>query len=1415
MTGSNVDSTSYDYITKFLKILAYIFVFIVVLCSAILSKGTLLLMTSQVKPNTTRPFCNKLIGHSSDVLNRDFVVTLPVEERAVWIWVLIFSYFVPQIATLYRSLRVCLFKSWKKTEIWQHLLPLFITETFPAIGSAILVFCILPELDVLKAAMLTNAFCFIPGLIACISRNPLDLDILDSTTIMILDIICIIAQATSFFMWPLLQGNSKLLLIPVSAIFISFGWWENYVDENAKIPFIRKLAQERRIFQNRTYFLYIFVSITNCLIFFGTSMVIFWIQEGELGFLFDKFGEAFSDRLINVTEVKMYVEDLASVGLDDTFSINNGTTVQANVWTPLTILIVNFMSSYICYAFVKFASKVSIQEFSFALAISMTIPVLLSILTVMTGEYLEDECNFTNILPGYLFFTPPPLYLLRDFLTQQYAWVWLLWFLSQVWITFHIWNPKCEKLANTENLFVRPMFDAFLIDQSVCMNRRRADAPIKAETKSATPITPKIYVCATMWHEIGEEMMTFFKSIMRLDEDHCAHRIAKYFMHVNVPSYYELECNIFFDDAFIRKSEKDQDPLLNSYVLEMISKIEVAASEVHGINMKLRPPKIYSTPYGGRIEWTLPGRTKLIVHLKDKAKIRAKKRWSQVMYMYYLLGHRLMDNPAIECKTATSENTFILALDGDIDFKPEAVHLLMEYMKKNKKLGAACGRIHPVGSGAIAWYQVFEYAVGHWLQKATEHVIGCVLCSPGCFSLFRSEVLMQDRVMCKYTTEATEARHRVQYDQGEDRWLCTLILQAGYRVEYAAASDSYTHCPEGFNEFYNQRRRWIPSTMANIIDVLGDYKHIIEVNDDISMFYIFYQAILLVGTIIEPGTIFLMLVGATTAVFNLDQWSSFMVNLLPISTFILICALCKDTVQLLAAGIISGMYGLIMTAVLVGVIMQIHDDGLLAPTSIFFFLLIMEFVVAAILHPKEYYCLKYGIIYYITVPSMYMLLMIYSVFNMNNVSWGTRDVTVAPSDETKPEDQKENQATATNKKDEGWLSLLGKESRKEDGSLELSCLDLFTCLFCTHPSVEQEKLKAIQKALEQLNKKLDSLGNQDKIVSDEPKPIRLEGATATPKNNGKEDPASKSKAEKESPDDIISNSWFYHKELIRGEVKWLDDKEEKFWSALIGKYLEPIDESDKKLTVGKELKDLRDKMVFTFFMLNAIFVLVIFLLTLEKDVIHLNWPYNPKINFTYSIDENQVEISKDYLQLEPIGFAVLLTFGSLLFIQSFGMLIHRFETFSQILSNTIIDWKLFKPDVSKDPETLKYVTRDNAVALAKKLQQLYDVSKSKDEINNERLPPGKRKSVFMPDPMKKKKPQIYDLVDSYKTRMKMYDDESFQGPVDRRTVDHIKFRHSEVIRKSQAHLLAQNAGRPIQPCTFYEMPELDGGETFS
>lgn len=87
---------------------------------------------------------------------------------------------------------------------------------------------------------------------------------------------------------------------------------------------------------------------------------------------------------------------------------------------------------------------------------------------------------------------------------------------------------------------------------------------------------------------------------------------------------------------------------------------------------------------------------------------------------------------------------------------------------------------------------------------------------------------------------------------------------------------------------------------------------------------------------------------------------------------------------------ISTGYGLVMMAVLVGLGLQIMADGWLAPSSLFLFVIIAEMFIAALMHPQELYCLPAIIVYYITIPSMYLLLIIFSLFNMNDVTWGTR-----------------------------------------------------------------------------------------------------------------------------------------------------------------------------------------------------------------------------------------------------------------------------------------------------------------------------------------------------------------------------------------------------------------------------------------
>lgn len=779
--------------------------------------------------------------------------------------------------------------------------------------------------------------------------------------------------------------------------------------------------------------------------------------------------------------------------------------------------------------------------------------------------------------------------------------------------------------------------------------------------------------------------------------------------------------------------------VVNRFVKQLVQVIDVAASNVHQCNIRLKPPKKYPTPYGGRLEWTLPGGNKLTAHLKDKIKIRHRKRWSQVMYMYYLLGHRLMELPIdVNRKAIMAENTYILTLDGDINFRPHAVQLLVDLMKKNKNLGAACGRIHPIGSGLMAWYQKFEYAVGHWLQKATEHMIGCVLCSPGCFSLFRAKALMDDNVMRKYTTKSDEAVHYVQYDQGEDRWLCTLLLQRGYRVEYSAASDAYTHCPEGFSEFYTQRRRWAPSTMANIMDLLGDYKRTIAVNDHISFPYIIYQGMLMIGTILGPGTIFLMLVGAMVAVFRISNWYSFTLNLIPILLFMIICFCCKNEVQIFVAQIMSAAYALLMMAVFVGTAIQMTEDGLASPSAIFFCALSGSFVVAALLHPQEFSCLGPAFLYLLSIPCMYLLLIIYSLINMNVVTWGTRET---QTKKTKKELEEERKAEEELKK-KSILSFLNMspDGKSDEGSIVFSLANLFKCMFCTYPKTNEEAIHLIriEDHLKELSSKMNHI---EKVLepagvprrrSSMSKPGKFQDNLSSVTELDDEEFGSIESGENEDSDSIKNRNkdplnplWIQEKALKNGEILYLHQQEVQFWDGLIEKYLYPLDnDKNHQAIVANELKELRNRMVFAFFMLNALFILVVFLLQLNKDILHVDWPFGVRENITFIPETNEIRIEKEYLEMEPIGLVFVVFFGLILVIQLVGMLFHRFGTLSHILASVEINCCTQKDVDINDDQFIK----DNAVKIAKELQRLkgIDEDDKSDEYGNH---VGRRKTI--------------------------------------------------------------------------------------
>lgn len=228
---------------------------------------------------------------------------------------------------------------------------------------------------------------------------------------------------------------------------------------------------------------------------------------------------------------------------------------------------VQMVSTYLCYIFGKLACRVCIQAFSYSFPVLLSVPTALTVVISLCGVRNNDTCFWDSLFPGYLWWSCPVGDFWSDYFLSQHTWLWVLWLLSQFWITLHIWHPKGLRLARTESVFATPMYNGFMVDQTLALNRRRDEDYLEMDddedvvegeedgdeeevgfgkNQKESPVKPadripKLYICATMWHETREEMIEMLKSIFRMDFDQCARRIARFQFEYDDPGYYEFE----------------------------------------------------------------------------------------------------------------------------------------------------------------------------------------------------------------------------------------------------------------------------------------------------------------------------------------------------------------------------------------------------------------------------------------------------------------------------------------------------------------------------------------------------------------------------------------------------------------------------------------------------------------------------------------------------------------------------------------------------------------------------------------------------------------------------------------------------------------------------------------------------------
>ena len=168
-----------------------------------------------------------------------------MEERVGWVWALFFCFIVPEFFMWFRSTRICLFRTWKKPAALEFLI-ISTLETIHVVGLAVMVYLVLPNLKVVEAVMLTNCVCVVPGILNMFTRHAAGRL---RPYLLTADSLALLAQLSGLFLWAALEwstSNSNLVwILPFSLLFVSVGWWENYVDKSS--PYGKSFSLVRSI----------------------------------------------------------------------------------------------------------------------------------------------------------------------------------------------------------------------------------------------------------------------------------------------------------------------------------------------------------------------------------------------------------------------------------------------------------------------------------------------------------------------------------------------------------------------------------------------------------------------------------------------------------------------------------------------------------------------------------------------------------------------------------------------------------------------------------------------------------------------------------------------------------------------------------------------------------------------------------------------------------------------------------------------------------------------------------------------------------------------------------------------------------------------------------------------------------------
>ncbi|CAG8463565.1 8890_t:CDS:2 [Paraglomus occultum] len=175
---------------------------------------------------------------------------------------------------------------------------------------------------------------------------------------------------------------------------------------------------------------------------------------------------------------------------------------------------------------------------------------------------------------------------------------------------------------------------------------------------------------------------------------------------------------------------------------------------------------------------------------------------------------------------------YILMVDADTEVMPDSLNRMISCMLHDARIIGICGEttlINEEGSWTTM-IQVYEYYISHHLAKAFESLFGSVTCLPGCFCMYRirtptknTPLIISNHVIEGYSENHVDTLHKKNLlSLGEDRYLTTLMMKhfPQYKMTFTPDAMSRTAAPDKWSVLLSQRRRWINSTVHNLMELM-------------------------------------------------------------------------------------------------------------------------------------------------------------------------------------------------------------------------------------------------------------------------------------------------------------------------------------------------------------------------------------------------------------------------------------------------------------------------------------------------------------------------------------------------------------------------------------------------------------------